>query len=92
MFSCRTRGFCSSCHAKRLEEWGEWVRETLLLDVPHRQVVFTVPKRLRVFFKYTRRLLMAAFGVFRPQPGPGRDQGGGRAGREVHDPAAFVRG
>jgi hypothetical protein len=33
MFSCRTRGFCPSCHAKRLEEWGEWMRETLLLDV-----------------------------------------------------------
>jgi len=57
MFSCRTRGFCPSCHAKRLEEWGEWMRETLLLDVPHRQVVFTIPKRLRVFFKFNRRLL-----------------------------------
>jgi len=57
MFSCRTRGFCPSCHAKRLEEWGEWVRETLLLDVPHRQVVFTIPKMLRPFFKYKRRLL-----------------------------------
>ena len=50
MFSCRTRGFCPSCHAKRLEEWGEWMRETLLLDVPHRQVVFTIPKMLRIFF------------------------------------------
>jgi len=29
----------------------------LLLDVPHRQVVFTIPKRLRVFFKFKRRLL-----------------------------------
>ncbi|MDH4198444.1 MAG: transposase zinc-binding domain-containing protein, partial [Candidatus Aminicenantes bacterium] len=37
------RGFCPSCHAKRLEERGEWVRETLLLDVPHLQVVFTIP-------------------------------------------------
>ena len=46
MFSCRTRGFCPSCHAKRLEEWGEWMRETLLLDVQHRQVVFTIPKML----------------------------------------------
>lgn len=44
-FSCKTRGFCPSCHAKRLGEWGEWVRETLLLDVPHRQVVLTIPKR-----------------------------------------------
>jgi ribosomal protein S27E len=57
MFSCRTRGFCPSCHAKRLEEWGEWMRETLLLDVPHRQVVFVIPKMLRLFFRYKRRLL-----------------------------------
>ena len=42
---------------KRLEEWGEWMRETLLLDVPHRQVVFTIPKMLRVFFRFKRKLL-----------------------------------
>jgi Transposase zinc-binding domain len=46
MFSCKTRGFCPSCHAKRREEWGQWVREILLLDVPHRQVVLTIPKTL----------------------------------------------
>jgi hypothetical protein len=57
MFSCRTRGFCPSCHAKRLEEWDDWMREELLLDVPHRQVVFTIPRMLRIFFKYNRRLL-----------------------------------
>ena len=56
-FSCKTRGFCPSCHAKRLEEWGEWVQETLLLDVPHRQVVFTIPKTLRIFFRFRRGLL-----------------------------------
>jgi hypothetical protein len=33
------------------------MRETLLLDVPHRQVVFTIPRMLRIFFKYNRRLL-----------------------------------
>ena len=33
------------------------MRERLLLDVPHRQVVFTLPKMLRVFFKYNRKLL-----------------------------------
>jgi hypothetical protein len=33
------------------------MRETLLLDVPHRQVVFTIPKMLRIFFKFKRRLL-----------------------------------
>jgi hypothetical protein len=57
MFSCKTRGFCPSCHAKRREEWGEWMREELLLDVSHRQVVFTVPKMLRLFFRFKRKLL-----------------------------------
>jgi len=57
MFSCHGRGFCPSCHAKRREEWGEWMREELILDVPHRQVVFTIPKMLRIFFKYKRPLL-----------------------------------
>ena len=33
------------------------MRDELLLDVPHRQVVFTIPKMLRIFFKYKRRLL-----------------------------------
>jgi len=33
------------------------MREELLLDVPHRQVVFVIPKMLRLFFKYKRRLL-----------------------------------
>jgi hypothetical protein len=58
-FSCKVRGFCPSCHSKRREEWGEWMRESLVLDVPHRQVVLTIPKMLRVFFKYKRSLLSA---------------------------------
>jgi len=29
MFSCRTRGFCPACHAKRREAWGEWMREVI---------------------------------------------------------------
>ncbi|MEA2005246.1 MAG: transposase [Acidobacteriota bacterium] len=33
------------------------MREELLLDVSHRQVVFTVPKMLRLFFRYKRKLL-----------------------------------
>jgi len=33
------------------------MREELILDAPHRQVVFTIPKMLRIFFKYKRRLL-----------------------------------
>ena len=59
IFSCKTRGFCPSCHAKRREEWGEWIREKLIMDIPHRQVVFTIPKMLRIFFKFNRSLLSA---------------------------------
>ncbi len=33
------------------------MREELLLDVPHRQVVFTIPKMLRLFFRFKRKLL-----------------------------------
>jgi hypothetical protein len=33
------------------------MREELLLDVPHRQVVFAIPKMLRIFFRYNGRLL-----------------------------------
>jgi len=33
------------------------MREELILDTPHSQVVFTIPKMLRIFFKYNRSLL-----------------------------------
>ena len=33
------------------------MRETLLLNVPHHQAVFVIPKMLRVFFKFKRWLL-----------------------------------
>ena len=56
-FSCKCRYFCPSCHAKRLALWGLWLEDTLLADVPHRQVVLTVPKRLRLYFLYDRSLL-----------------------------------
>jgi hypothetical protein len=57
-FSCKARYFCPSCHAKRLAQWTLWLEETLLVRaVPHRQVVLTIPKRLRAWCLYRRRLL-----------------------------------
>ena len=41
--SCKARYFCPSCHAKRLALWTLWLEDTLLADVPHRQVVLTIP-------------------------------------------------
>jgi Transposase zinc-binding domain/Putative transposase len=56
-FSCKGRYFCPSCHAKRLTLWTLWLEETLLAPVPHRQVVLTIPKRLRPWCLYRRALL-----------------------------------
>ena len=56
-FSCKCRYFCPSCHAKRLAIWTQWLDTTLLAPVLHRQVVLTIPKRLRAYCLYRRRLL-----------------------------------
>ncbi len=56
-FSCRGRWFCPSCHAKKVIQFGEHLRHEILYPVPHRQYVFTIPKILRGYFKYDRKLL-----------------------------------
>ncbi|NIR60511.1 MAG: transposase [Gammaproteobacteria bacterium] len=56
-FRCKGRQFCPSCHARRLAEWSLWLDEELLAPVAHRQVVLTVPKRLRAYFIHDRRRL-----------------------------------
>src|SRR5665647_3072160 len=53
----RASHFCPSCHAKRLAIWAQWLDTTLLAPVPHRHVVLTIPKRLRAYYLYRRRLL-----------------------------------
>ena len=55
-FSCRTRNLCPSCHARRSAVFAEWVCGHVLLDVAHRHVVFTVPKRLRGLIEQQRWL------------------------------------
>ena len=47
-FSCKVRCFCPSCHQKRVLELSMHVREKVFAPVPHRQFVFTIPKRLRI--------------------------------------------
>ncbi len=56
-FSCRGRWFCPSCHAKKVVQFGEVLRENILYPVPHRQYVFSIPIILRKFFLYNRNLL-----------------------------------
>jgi len=56
-FSCRGRWFCPSCHNKKVVQFGHHLKETVLYPVPHRQYVFSIPKILRKFFLYDRKLL-----------------------------------
>jgi Zn finger protein HypA/HybF involved in hydrogenase expression len=58
-FSCKRRHFCPSCHERRVIEFGEFLTIEVLLDVPHRHWVFTIPKILRTWFMYDRKLLSA---------------------------------
>jgi hypothetical protein len=48
---------CPSCDQKRSLILGHRLINEVLASVPHRQWVFTIPKRLRIFFRYDRRLL-----------------------------------
>lgn len=50
-FSCRGRCVCPSCHQKRALEKAVWVAEEVCAQVAHRQFVFTIPKRLRIYFR-----------------------------------------
>jgi hypothetical protein len=64
-YSCKTRGTCPSCSKKRQVAFSRFLADEVLEPVPHRQVVFTVPKRVRPFFfskrKRLARLARAAF-------------------------------
>ena len=53
---CKVFHLCPSCSQKRTLLFGEYADERLLLRLPHRQIVFTFPKVLRVFFRLDRGL------------------------------------
>ena len=57
LLSCRQRCSCPSCHQKRSLVLAYHLNEDVLEEVSHRQYVFTIPKRFRIFFKYDRKLL-----------------------------------
>lgn len=55
-FSCKGFYLCPSCSRKRTLLFAEHLTNELLLKLPHRQFVFTMPKALRPFFRHDRRL------------------------------------
>ena len=56
-FSCKQRCTCPSCHQKRALLTAIHVAEDVCAAVAHRQVVFTIPKRLRLHTRFDRKLL-----------------------------------
>ena len=56
-FSCKQRLSCPCCAQKRILELAIHTREEVGEKVLHRQFVFTMPKRLRIFVRYDRELL-----------------------------------
>jgi hypothetical protein len=48
-FSCKQWYLCPSCHQKRMLLLSEHLSQEVLLRLPHRQFVFTIPKLLRPY-------------------------------------------
>ncbi len=55
-FSCKKRGVCPCCMTKRAVKFAEHLYAEVLEPVPNRHIIFTIPKRLRGYFRYDRAL------------------------------------
>ena len=57
VFSCKRRGLCPSCEAKRAELFCRHVGGRVVAPVPHRQIVLSIPRVLRPPLQRHPRLL-----------------------------------
>jgi hypothetical protein len=86
-FSCKVFHLCPSCSQKCTLLFGEYANQRLLLRLPHRQIVFTFPKVLRLFFRYDHSLPGEASRlVYRMM----QDAYSPTAGRRVHSAAVIA--
>ena len=53
-FSCKRRCLCPSCDAKRGYIFAEQLQNTVLPPLPLRHIVWTIPKRIRAYFRYRK--------------------------------------
>ena len=81
-FSCKGRGVCPSCNARRMVEVAAHLTDHVLPPVPVRQWVLSVPKRLRPFLPRDAALAGAVLRILlrairatlrRTSPGAGPD-------------------
>jgi hypothetical protein len=62
-FSCKGRGVCPSCNARRMVEVAAHLNDQVLPPLPIRQWVLSVPKRIRPFFHHDPALAGAVLRV-----------------------------
>jgi len=55
--SCKQRGICPSCDAKRAAAFAAFLKDQLLENVGHTLFTFTLPKMLQAYFMHHRELL-----------------------------------
>ncbi|MCP4363078.1 MAG: IS91 family transposase, partial [Chloroflexi bacterium] len=63
-FSCKGRGVCPSCNARRMAETAAHLVDHVFSRLPVRQWVLSLPKRLRYFLRHERRTVTAVLTVF----------------------------
>jgi hypothetical protein len=66
--SCKNRGMCPSCCARRMADTGAHLRDCVLPPWPVRQWVFTLPKRLRFLLAWRPKLISLALRLFLRAP------------------------
>lgn len=63
-FSCKNRGVCPSCSARRMADTAAHLRDYVLPSVPVPQWVFTLPKRLRFLLAWRPKLISLSLRLF----------------------------
>ncbi len=63
-FSCKGRGVCPSCNARRMVETAAHLVDHVLPPLPVRQWVLSVPKRIRPFLHHNPAIAGAVLRIF----------------------------
>jgi hypothetical protein len=63
-FSCKGRGVCPSCNARRMAEIAAHLVDHVFPALPVRQWVLSLPKRLRYFLRQDRKAVTAVLNIF----------------------------
>jgi hypothetical protein len=63
-FSCKKRGFCGSCLARRMSETSARLSDSVIPTIPTRQWVLSVPAPLRYLIAYDNDALGAVLSAF----------------------------